>query len=344
MLSTFSVLYLFLGGTGAGVIALCSVFDLFLVRQPFGGARYMPGVSVHSIYRFLDIGMFIGWFATILGVFCLIFDLGRMDRLLSLFLHPSFSLLTLGAFMLAFLMVASGFLVVLRFMYFPHVSRQVVSVVEGVTIVFAIGVMLYTGVLLQTLGVAVWRTPIIPLMFLLSSLSGGSAVLLLVALWVGVEDRLVLLMRTLIRVDIALIVAELVVVVLFVLWGQASDHPAVQESFTLLIHGEYALVWWLGFFCCGLVIPLAVELVEHFSKRVSKGFLIFVAFLVLVGVLSLRYSLAESGVHRSPELEAPPLLVGEENAENIDNQVIVESMYSNNFEGFVYNIVNTIEH
>ena len=40
MLGELAVLYLFLGGAGAGCVAACSLVDLLWLREPFGRRRF----------------------------------------------------------------------------------------------------------------------------------------------------------------------------------------------------------------------------------------------------------------------------------------------------------------
>ena len=101
MFGTFAVLYLFCGGTGAGAIAVCSLADLAWARQPFGTGTYTQGPSVRPEARIVDFGFAAGLALLVLGIACLLLDLGRLDRVLMLFLNPQPTFVTVGAFALA---------------------------------------------------------------------------------------------------------------------------------------------------------------------------------------------------------------------------------------------------
>ena len=182
MFGTFAVLYLFCGGTGAGAIAVCSLADLAWVRQPFGTGAYTQGPSVRPEARIVDFGFAAGLALLVLGIACLLLDLGRLDRVLMLFLNPQPTFITVGAFALAALALLGGFLAAVRFLYVPAARRGAVAAAEAVAVVVGVVAMLYTGLLLQTMGgIAFWASPFVPLLFLLSSLSGGMALVLLAA-------------------------------------------------------------------------------------------------------------------------------------------------------------------
>ena len=58
MLGELAVLYLFLGGAGAGCVAACSLVDLLWLREPFGAtAVYGPDPAVDPARRAVALGL-----------------------------------------------------------------------------------------------------------------------------------------------------------------------------------------------------------------------------------------------------------------------------------------------
>ncbi len=319
MFGTFAVLYLFCGGTGAGAIAVCSLADLAWARQPFGTGTYTQGPSVRPEARIVDFGFAAGLALLVLGIACLLLDLGRLDRVLMLFLNPQPTFVTVGAFALAALALLGGFLAAVRFLYVPAVRRGAVAAAEAVAVAVGVVAMLYTGLLLQTMGgIAFWASPFVPLLFLLSSLSGGMALVLLAALFVERTPPTGQLTGFLARTDLLVVVLEIACVAGFLLWAQASGHPGVRVSLAQLAEGDVARAWWIGFCACGLAVPLGVEVAGWASGALrseragwSAAFAVAAA-LVLVGGWCLRWSMVEAGVHRELELESVPALVAED--------------------------------
>lgn len=340
MLTTLAVCYLFLGGAGAGAIAVSSLIDLVWVKQPFGCAAYVQGPQVSPVARTVDFGFASGLALLTAGVMCLLFDLGRADRALSLFFHPQFTMLTLGAYALAALMVLGICAVAVRFMYLPSVSRGAVVAVECAACIVGIIVMLYTGLLLQSVqGVAFWATPFVPALFVLSSASSGIAVVLVLSCFIEWADcpfsygQFDSLRRWLVRADVAIIVFEGACAAGLLLWASESEHFGVALSFESLVHGDQSVIWWVGFIVFGLCAPLVAEIAHAmlFHQRrqralshaaASSGSLAHghaksaslvaaAALLVLVGALCLRWSLADAGAHREPELESASVSASE---------------------------------
>ncbi len=327
MFGAFVVLYLFCGGTGAGALAVCSLVDLVWAKQPFGIAAYAQGPSTQPEARVVDFSFAAGLAVLVLGIACLLLDVGRPDRVLSLFLSPHPTFMTAGVFALAALVLLGAFLAAVRFLYLPAVPRGAVVAAEVAAVCMGVVVVLYTGLLLQSIsGVAFWRSPFVPLLFALSSLSGGVALVLLVAFFVERTSQVGRLTGFLSRADLAIVVLEAACAVGYVLWAQASGHPGVQASLAQLTEGDMAGAWWMGFCVCGLGVPLAVEtagcvLGAVRSEHAGWSLVLAVAAMaVLAGSLCLRWSLVGSGEHRELELESAPTVAAEENIASIETK------------------------
>lgn len=304
MFGILAVAYLFFGGAGAGAIVIASLADLLWVRQPFGSSSHVSLDEAAPRERILALSLLAGFAALVLGTLCLMFDLGRIDRVIALFVNPSFSLLTVGSFALAALIACAALLVVVRFAYIPALKRRVVTVAEVVAIVIGVIVMVYTGLLLQTLGgVAFWRSPLVPVLFVLSSLSCGIAVVLIASLFAEEDASGTQMVRRLVRVDAVLIALEALTAAVFVGLALGSSHPAVVASVQQLLAGDVAVLWWGGFVACGLVVPLVMETIAGRGFASTRTVLALAAILILVGGLSMRASIVDVGEHRALELE-----------------------------------------
>ena len=135
--------YLFLAGVGAGGVAVASVADLLLVREPFG-ADVVPDFAEKRPAERLVVGVLaLSCGALALGAGCLAADLGRIDRVLSLFLTPPATLMNLGAWAVALLPVLAAALALARFLYLPWANRRAVVVAEVVACGLAVVVAVY---------------------------------------------------------------------------------------------------------------------------------------------------------------------------------------------------------
>ena len=306
MFGILVVAYLFLGGAGAGAIVLACLVDLAWVREPFG-MRARPSLDeARPSERIVAFGLLVGLAAVALGALCLMFDLGRPDRLDALLTSAVPSLIVVGAYAVALLVACAAFLAAVRFAYAPAVPRVAMVVVEAVAAVSGAVVMLYTGLLLQSaVGVALWRTPLVPALFALSSLSCGIAVLLACARFAGPLDACAArLARRFARADLAIVALEAACAALFAGLALASDHPARAASAESLVAGAHAALWWVGFAGCGLVAPFALEAASaRMRPDLARATLAVAAVLVLVGGFCLRASVVDAGGHRALELE-----------------------------------------
>lgn len=309
MFGELAVGYLFLGGAGAGAIALCSLVDLAWVHAPFGTSTRVSADEATPIERALAFGLLAGFAVLVLGVLCLLFDLGRIDRALALFTRPSASFLTVGAFALVALAACGALLAAVRFAYLPDIPRAAVALVEALAALAGVAVMLYTGLLLQDAGgVAFWRSPLVPALFALSSLSCGAALVLIAAFFGGTDASLERLAWALARFDMAVVALEALAAAALVGFALSGDHPAAVASAERLATGDLTLRWWVGFALCGLAAPLALEAVFALLRAPAPSMrtaLAVAAVLVLVGGFCMRSAVVDAGMHRDLALEEP---------------------------------------
>ena len=324
--------YLFLAGVGAGGIAAASLTDLLFVKAPFGAAAESSVAEAPAAERLVSLvfATALGALATAVG--CLAVDLGRVDRVLALFLTPAFTLMNVGAWALAGLLAVGAVLVLGRFAYLPWLSRRAVTVLEVAAVVLSVVVEVYAGLLLQGLaGVRLWTSPWLPVLFVLSAASCGCVLFAGCSLFVEADGRTVALGHAILRVDTVVVVAEAAAAALFFSEAAASGHPGVIASVASLSHGAAALPWWGGFALCGLAAPLAIEGALWVRERravrlelvtsVGAGargpaaapapafdappaVLAALALAVLVGGAGLRWAVVEAGAQRPLELQS----------------------------------------
>lgn len=260
MLGELSVLYLFLGGTGAGCLAVCSLADLLWLREPFGRASCEDGAASVPERRVLALGFLSGTALVVFGVLCLLLDLGKGDRALEMLFSGTFNLMTAGVYGLCLTVALALAATAVRWLYVPTVATLVVRAVEVTLVPAALFVMAYTGFLLQMLGgFALWKSPLLPALFVLSSASCGMATVSLACLFVRRSAGVQRLGRVLAAADGIAIVLEAAAAGAFLALAGGSGHGATQAACANLVSGEQALLWWGGFAVCGMAPPLALE-------------------------------------------------------------------------------------
>ncbi len=183
MFGTEIVCYLFLGGAGAGACFVLAVMGLLVPRERLG-VRQVDGLDGHvrtallvpRVYRALFTPPFVcAVLALTLGMAFLLADLGRSDRILLLLTQPSLSHIVVGAYALVISVVLASVLALAWGGVFRRMAPLVVAL-QVLVLAGAAVVMAYTGLLLQSMrAVALWHSPWLPALFVLSSVSCGFA-------------------------------------------------------------------------------------------------------------------------------------------------------------------------
>lgn len=301
--SNLIALYLFLGGASAGSFAVMGVIDLAVAFTHAHDVRYVRTPAVYFgrrsrtlTHRRVSAAVYsTALVMIIVGLMCLLADLGRPEAFYLLFLNPNNSLMSIGAFALTFLLVCMVVSVAESVLVLGPGWEKAALVAKVIGVVLASVVMVYTGLLLRTvIAVTVWRSAWLPVLFLFSALSCGCAVLLLSTCFCGGREWNRAWMRRASAADASFIICEVIATVLFVLTANAASP---NQPLSALLAGDQAVLFWAGFVGCGIVVPLAVEVLSLMRRgAVSEGTLAFAAFLVLAGGFCLRLALVSAGV------------------------------------------------
>ena len=231
--------YLFLGGLGGGAFATSA----FLAwRHP-------------EAKRMRKIGHLIAPIVVIIGLVLLMFDAkaGFMNPLRFVLLLTNFgSVMTWGVVILAaFIVVALIALII------DIVKREVPMWLEIVGALLGICVAIYTGCLLGVCKTfPLWNNALLPILFLVSAMSTGMAIVLLAAVFrcpeefnrVGVFKKF----------HFCFPIIELVLVASLMFITAHADVAGVNSVLALLV-GKYALPFWILFVFIGLVLPTLLE-------------------------------------------------------------------------------------
>ena len=307
------VIYLFLGGLGAGAFLTAAFFELSGWRDR---RSFCPTCLT---------GAMISGPAVALGSVLLIFDLGAGKvqpwRMIYLFTNVQ-SVMTWGiwilclfipvAFLYGFLelMEAEPFLKGLVSARLPWLAENARRLRRRLAIagsVLAIGTAVYTGVLISAVGPAIplWsqpllpflRIPIMPILFLVSAVSTGLALTFDLAATIAIPHAHQEI-RVMPVVHIILIGLENILIGLLLITALYSG-GAAAESVRLILTGPLSVVFWVGIVVVGLIYPIVVHIyalgARHHSllSGVTSG-----VGIVLAG-LFLRYLIVTAGMPAS---------------------------------------------
>lgn len=302
------ILYLFLGGLGAGA---GTVSASILLR----GSHTTPNEG----FDLVRWGALLAPVTVIVGTGLIIFELGTFQaghwfKWTNLFMTINMSPMSLGSWLL-------GVFILVSLVYaYTFLGRDVAlndtrqGLRKGLAMLVAplgIGVALYTGIMLgATPARPFWNSPVLALLFLVSALSTGVAAILLARAVFGTRkhdkehpDRVGFVMTS---SDVLLIAFEVLIVALFLLFAQLT-FSHVGSAFGVILGGGMSTLFWFGFVVLGLLVPVLIELRYVYPAlreggrfSMPRGAEVLIAALVLAGGFILRYVVVVAGQMTGP--------------------------------------------
>jgi formate-dependent nitrite reductase membrane component NrfD len=306
--------YLFLAGMGAGALVTSASMLLRSHGRP-------------AFYRLARYGAIISLPLVGVGVFLLVFELGSFQaghwfRWINLYKTINLSPMSIGSWLLLlYFFISAPY--VLSFVLPRNGPDDKWRLWRGrlayVCIALGISVAVYTGVLLGAMPARpLWNSPILAMLFLISSISTGIALVMLTDLLVsycdctwlakylnwqdmgkeGHSEASYMLAVT----DTLLIGFELLVVFLFFMYAHLTVGHVEEAIKVFQPGGELAVLFWLGVVVIGLLIPGLIELSKVAPALIGKGqyshgvfSMLIVSLLVISGGFLLRYVIVVGG-------------------------------------------------
>lgn len=283
----------------------------YLFLGGLGGGTYLSALAVRYIPAFHKIdptpqhrktwmpALIVSAAALIIGAVCLLKDLTNSENALLLFTKPTFSAITVGTYALALFILLIFILLALEVSQGLKPKSKAVYAAEILAGAVAFIVIIYTGMLLNGVSaVPLWDSPLLPVLFLFSSLSVGIATVLILSFFSFEKEGLTLgSYSALLKTDSILLAVEALVVVLFIF--QIRDNPAATASLESLFVGQLALQFWAGFVTCAFILPLGIEVLIALRRITSPRALPAIGITALVGGFFLRFCIIQAGIHLS---------------------------------------------
>lgn len=306
------VAYLFLAGVGAGAMTVSSSVLLRGGGGGFGGRHF-------DVARY---GAFLAPIPVMLGCAMLVFELGSFQtghwfKWLNLYMVINLSPMSIGTWLLTLFV---GVSLIYAYTFWPRDAAPgdrydtLRKAAAWVGVPLGIGVAVYTGVLLGAMpSRPFWNSPILAMLFLLSSISTGVAVIMLARAVMhrrklGAEDQVdyhesgYILTAS----DVLLIGFEILVIFLFLMFAHLTVGD-VKYAVSVILSGTLANQFWFWVVLVGLIAPALVELryviprlLYHHAFAVPRGMELLVPIAVLVGGFMLRYVVVIAGQITGP--------------------------------------------
>ena len=283
--------YLFLAGTGAGAFAVAAgacVWD-----------AWRPTAASAAVVRAVQPGLALAPVLVIVSALLLLADLGSLDAAFRVLLQPPRTVMAAGAWLVAALAACGAAVAAMGVM--PRLAWAPAAwALTLAGLVAALGVMAYSGLLLSdAVAVDFWRTPWLTALFVASSLSGGTALVVgagLLAAPPGManqarEDAV----SALWRLGGVLACVELAVLAVFLVTRGLSTESA-RASCQLLLAGPLSIPFWGGVVGAGIVAPLALHGAVRGRGAGRAAAMAASACGVLVGGAALRLCVVAGAV------------------------------------------------
>jgi polysulfide reductase chain C len=272
---------LFLGGVGAGAFLVGFAFSIFKTQEFVAGIVFISGP-----------------FLVLMGAFFLLMDITMRRRFYRIYSNFN-SWTSRGAWIITFFMVSGLTYATLYSQYFSNFNRMnapiFAAVIGAVAALFSLLVLIYPGLLMGAIqAVPFWNTPILPLLFLISGLSNGTAFLiLLIPLFQTTFAGIVEILHIFGGTIILTIFFQAAVIYTF-LEKTARGNNASRESLRLFKESQFKL----KFIVPGIIAPLCLLLFGLFINEVFLLSMVSIsaAVLSLTGGLYLRYAIVRAGV------------------------------------------------
>ncbi len=279
------------------VWGLPHVFAIFLIVAASGALNVASVGSVFGRVEYKPLGRLSGLLAMCLllgGLGVLVLDLGRPDRLITAMTHFNFKSIFTWNILLytGFLAVVAVYLMTMYIKSWGQYSKA------GGTAAFIWRFILTTGTG-SIFGFLVARqaydAAILAPMFIAASLSLGTAIYMLVLMWIyrstGRElgDEVLTRLK---RLNAVLAVAVLFFVIVYHVTNlYATQHHGV-DRFILASGSVYTLLFWLGQILIGTLVPVALFWMPRFTSRTS---IIAGALMIILGGFSMIYVIVIGG-------------------------------------------------
>jgi polysulfide reductase chain C len=294
--------YLFLAGLSAGSLMISLL------------VKWVEGNDTPPWDGLIKAGSLIAPVTIVVGLVLLIIDLGKPLAFWRLLIHYQLSSVMSIGVILLFLYSPLAFLFPL-IIFKQHLSQAnwsrawfspIKPVVEGfertgiwgeaLMAIFGVSIATYTGFLLSALiGKPLLNQPILPLLFLVSSLSAGVAANILLGLTLfehAVEQKN---LKYLLALDLRVIPLEMFLLLLMFIGLHFLGGSFAQAGIEALTTGAWAGVFWIGVVGIGLLLPVIIAITALHGHKYQLGTVLLNSTLVLAGVVVLRVYLLYAG-------------------------------------------------
>jgi protein NrfD len=279
-------LYLFLGGLAAGVLFFAALYYLRGKENEYKSAvKWVPMLTP---------------FFLVIGLVALLLDLNHKPYFWRLYTTIKLqSPMSWGAWTLmvvtpiSFIWSATYVREVFpkwdwKFKWVYPIEKYLIDnrrSIAWIMIVFSVILGIYTGILLSAFNARpLWNTSILGPLFLVSGLSAGAALIMMLSK--NPMER-----KKFSQIDLLLIAVELALIIHMFMGFRASTQVQIDAA-GLFLGGPYTLPFWVFVVFLGMVLPALLEFWELKGKHIPAY---IPAVLILFGSVMLRFIIVYAG-------------------------------------------------
>ncbi len=258
----------------------------------FGGIS--GGLYLASLVFDNMLGMFIAWLLAMVAGGTDMLHLSKPMRFWRMMLKPGSSWISRG-FILIWLFLGAAMIQLALSQWAPGTAETVFKVLAGI---MAFGVAIYSGFVVGYVGaIKLWNSAVIPILYVISGLTSGLAVLLLVSFNKS-SDTLLSVADYLLA---ALVAYAIFVAIYF--WVATYSSVTTRDSVVRVLRGNIAPAFWLGMVLLGIIVPIALVAPFSLADNASTAAFAVAAVGTIIGGVMLRYVILKGGLY-SPLLPA----------------------------------------
>ncbi|MGF1680034.1 cytochrome c nitrite reductase subunit NrfD [Photobacterium makurazakiensis] len=292
--------YLFLAGMSAGAVMI----SIYLKRKVIEGHPSTNGI--------IKATAILAPFGIIVGLLILVFHLTKPLSFwkIMIFYNPS-SVMSMGVMLFQIYMVVLFAWIAIIYKdellkllngRLPIVGKvmAVITRFENSLELFlgflALLLAAYTGFLLSALQTyPLLNNPVLPLLFLFSSLSSGAAACILVGVLFFKESAHSASVKWVHKFERPVVMFELFVIFAFFSGLYFGGGQSAAAAMAAIGGGFWATWFWYGVIGMGMLVPLGLNAFSPAGIRHNKAFIMLVTTLSLIGVLMLRTFILYAG-------------------------------------------------
>lgn len=283
--------YIFFIGLSAGAFLLSTLVYVFRIKE------------IESMGRLALLTALATLIAALVTIWL---DLGQMGRFWRVFTNPNFhSAMTWMVWLYTayFILLTAELFFAVRSDLVKNATpamvesdKRMLSILGTIGIPLAIAFHGGVGTLFAVVQARpYWNTPLFPILFLVSALSSGSALLTFVAAVVGPGKQSQEFKRAinfLAKAVVGLLVLDLLFELAEFIVGTYGPAPAHALPYQLILFGQNWWIFWIVHLLLGALIPVILLTIKDASTQtIGSG-----ALLITLGFLGVRYNIVLPGL------------------------------------------------